>query len=207
MQAAADRFGHHGDHPAQGDQLHELPGIAHHGAVTVASRCARPVGHGLAGQIGEADAGQPGQPVVLRQHHHLPFGDQLLGIQARQVVLRAVQQADVGTSGPLRPADGSRHRFQCGTALAQQDFARGRQPDATAGPLDQGDAHAALKLQDRPRQRGLGDAEPSGGPAEVKLLGDRDEVAQLPCLSWFHTLTVSVKTQLVLACRPVPVIR
>ena len=39
--------------------------------------------------------------------------------------------------------------------------------------------HAALQRLDLLRQRGTGDAQPLGGPAEVKLLGNRHEIAQL----------------------------
>ena len=44
---------------------------------------------------------------------------------------------------------------------------------------EQVDTHAALQRLDLLGERGPGDAQPLGGPAEVQFLGDRHEVAQL----------------------------
>jgi NAD(P)-dependent dehydrogenase (short-subunit alcohol dehydrogenase family) len=82
----------------------------------------------------------------------------------------------------------------------QQHLAGGGQPHPPAGPLDQSDAHAALKLPDRSRQRRLRDAQPLRGAAEMQFLGDRYEVAQFPRLRCLHTGRVSIATQIVLAC-------
>ena len=46
-------------------------------------------------------------------------------------------------------------------------------------PLEQLGAHDALELLDLPAQRRLGHLQPGGGPAEVQLLGDGDETAEL----------------------------
>ncbi len=47
------------------------------------------------------------------------------------------------------------------------------------GAYEQLGAEAALELGDGAGQRRLGDAEALGGAADVRLLGDGDEVAQL----------------------------
>ena len=55
-----------------------------------------------------------------------------------------------------------------------------RQLDAARGPLQQLDAELLLEPGDRRAQRLLGDVQAARGACEVQLLGDRDEVAQLP---------------------------
>ena len=49
-------------------------------------------------------------------------------------------------------------------------------------------AQQLLERPDLPAQRRLGDVEPLRGPAEVELLGDRDESAQVPELDGFRRL-------------------
>ena len=60
------------------------------------------------------------------------------------------------------------------------------QRHAAARAFEQGDAESPLELLDRPRQRRLGHPEPFGRPAEVQLLRDGDEVAQLAGLHDVH---------------------
>jgi hypothetical protein len=56
----------------------------------------------------------------------------------------------------------------------------GRQLDAALRPIEQGDAELLLELADLLAQRRLRDSHPRGGAAEVQLLRDGEEVAQVP---------------------------
>jgi hypothetical protein len=113
----------------------------------------------------------------------------------------------VGAPGATRAADGGGGRVESRAAFLQKDFPGPGQRDAAAIALQQCDAKAALELLDRPGQRGLGDAEALGGPAEVQLVGDGDEVPQLAGLHDVHatayvvgdTCRVSQRTGSVLA--------
>ena len=54
------------------------------------------------------------------------------------------------------------------------------QPCALPAAVEQPDAYLCFQGLDLPAERGLGDVQPRGGPAEVRLGGDRHEIAQLP---------------------------
>jgi hypothetical protein len=45
---------------------------------------------------------------------------------------------------------------------------------------------------------GWGDPQPGGGPAEVQVLGDGDEIPQLPRLKQIHSLRLSLEVETVL---------
>ena len=68
---------------------------------------------------------------------------------------------------------------QCAGPLEQQ-ATLGRQRHAARRPYEEGSPEAQLEVVDLARQRLLRDEQPRGGSREVQLLGDRDEVAQLP---------------------------
>ena len=55
------------------------------------------------------------------------------------------------------------------------------------GPLDQGEPDLLLEPADLLGERGLGDVLARRRPREVPLIGERDEVAQLPK---FHKLSL-----------------
>jgi len=55
-------------------------------------------------------------------------------------------------------------------------------PDILAPSLATGDVEPCLELTDLLAERRLGDAEPLRGATEVKLLGNRHEVPQVPQL-------------------------
>ncbi len=64
-------------------------------------------------------------------------------------------------------------------SLVEKGRAGAGQEDVTAGAVQQADAEPVFEPLHRAGQRGLGDAEPVGGTAEVPFLGHRDEVGQL----------------------------
>jgi len=67
-----------------------------------------------------------------------------------------------------------------GARLGQKKFPDFREFDAAVCTLEETGADLFLKYLDLLAERGLGDAEPSGGAAEMKFLGDVDEIAQVP---------------------------
>ena len=104
--------------------------------------------------------------------------------------LRDEDQARVagrGEGGAPGTAVGGVDRVEGGPALAQQHRSGLGQRDAAAGAFQQPDPEPPFELPDRPRQRRLRDPEALRGPPEVQLLGDGDEVPQLPRL---HAATV-----------------
>ena len=92
-----------------------------------------------------------------------------------------------GEGGAAGTAVGGVDRVEGRPALAQQHRPGLGQRDGAAGAFQQRHSEPPFELPDRPRQRRLGHPEPLRGPPEVQLLGDGDEVAQLPRL---HTATV-----------------
>jgi hypothetical protein len=111
--------------------------------------------------------------------------------------LQGQYQARVTGAGPLRSPRRGGHRLQRDARLAAQYPASLGQRDRAAGPFEQGDAQPAFQLPDRLGQRGLRDAQPGRGAAEVKFLGHRQEVRQVPGLEPVHSSRLSV------AARPV----
>jgi hypothetical protein len=89
--------------------------------------------------------------------------------------------------GAAGAAVGGVDRVEGRPALAQQHRPGGSQRDGAAGAFQQRHPEPPFELPDRARQRRLGDPEPLRRPPEVQLLGDGDEVAQLPRL---HPVTV-----------------
>ena len=69
--------------------------------------------------------------------------------------------------------------------LAQERAPSIGELDMPAGAVKQRHAELLLESADLVTQRGLGDVQPLGGPAEVKLLGDGDEVLHEPQVQAF----------------------
>ena len=92
-----------------------------------------------------------------------------------------------GEGGAAGATLGGVDRVEGGSALPQQHRPGLGQRDGAAGAFQQRRPEPPFELADRPRQRGLRDPEPLRGPPEVQLLGDGDEVPQLPRL---HAATV-----------------
>ena len=89
-------------------------------------------------------------------------------------------------------------------AALEQHLAGGRELDAARGAVEQRLAELGLEAADLLRERRLRDVQPLGGAAEVPLLGDGDEVAQVPELHVtlaFISKTYSIDTRLVLPHR------
>ena len=112
----------------------------------------------------------------------------------RRAAPRASATAPAGTSGetPSRSAPVSPVRIRattlssCSTrsttprASSSSSAPAGRELDPARRTDEQLDAERRLERLDPLAERRLGDVEPLGGPAEVQLLGDGDEVAQVP---------------------------
>jgi hypothetical protein len=78
-----------------------------------------------------------------------------------------------------RLADRGRGRER-GPGVRQGRRPSRRQRSHPARPVDQRRAEIPLKLADLRADPGLADVHPLRGPGEVRVLGDRDEVLQLP---------------------------
>ena len=81
-------------------------------------------------------------------------------------------------------------------AALEQHLAGGRELDAARGPVQQRLAELGLEAADLLRERRLRDVQALGGAAEVPLLGDGDEVAQVSELHGrrFISKTYSIDT-------------
>ncbi|MBB5773374.1 hypothetical protein HD596_000130 [Nonomuraea jabiensis] len=62
--------------------------------------------------------------------------------------------------------------------LGKQRLPRGGERDRTAVPVEQVYAQVPLQGLDLLGERRAGDAQPERGPAEMQLLGHRDEISQ-----------------------------
>ena len=80
--------------------------------------------------------------------------------------------SQLGLGGAQLGQDPPRPRDQQLTGLGDRHPAR--------GPLDERDADLLLEPADLLRQRRLGDVLALGGAGEVALVGERDEVPELP---------------------------
>jgi hypothetical protein len=84
---------------------------------------------------------------------------------------------------------GAGGRVEGAARLRQQHAAGVRQPHLARGPLEQRCVKLALQGANGDRQRRLDEVQAPGGPGEVPLLGDGDEVLQMP---QFHNLFISL---------------
>ena len=69
--------------------------------------------------------------------------------------------------------------LQGAPGLLQERCPGRRELNVALGTKEQRDAHLGLQLFDLLAERRLGDVEPLGGPAEVKVLGHRDEILEM----------------------------
>ena len=104
--------------------------------------------------------------------------------QARHHGQRGRDRGDADMAG--KPVPRRAHLLVHGAGIAddaarpfQHPLAFRRQPLEARAALDQHDAELVLQLLDRGRKRRLGDAAALGRPAEMLLLGERDEEFQL----------------------------
>ena len=81
------------------------------------------------------------------------------------------------TAWPTAPAGGER-----GAGVFERGLARDGEGRGARRPVEQLGAELAFQLADLGADAGLADVHPLGRPGEVRLLGDRDEVFQLPQL-------------------------
>ncbi len=119
--------------------------------------------------------------------------------------LHGQDQARVAGAGPLRAQRRGGHRLQRDACLTGEYPAGLGQRDRAAGPLEQGDAQPAFQLPDRLGQCGLRDAQPGRGAAEVKLVGNRQEVREFPSFEPVHSSRLSVAARTVLDAPRTPV--
>ncbi|ANZ37327.1 hypothetical protein BBK82_15920 [Lentzea guizhouensis] len=157
-----------GGHP----QVVGHPGLARH------EREVEPARADLLDQLGVAGLAHPDldtgvQLVEPRQH-----GRQVHHVQALQAAdrQRAPEQALHGGHGVTRGLDAA----QRAPGLRQEGPPGLGQLDLAGGAQEQRRAELDLQRADRRGEAGLGDVHPLGGAGEVALLGDREEVLELP---------------------------
>lgn len=118
------------------------------------------------------------------------LADRGYGRRDAQTGSEADDQALESTSRFMRVTDdGRRRRKQAATFVGKSLAGRG-ECDAATRAVEKPDADFALESHHLPRQHGLSDEEPLGRSPEVKLFGDRNEVAQFAKVE-IHTLRVS----------------
>ncbi len=123
---------------------------------------ARPARQWLVAQVGHAHAGPADQPVSGRQHRHLAQGEQVLGVEPAQVVVRVVQERHVGAALP-------EHAGLLADA-ADEHVHRDRLGVGPVGGEDLGQqAGVAVRLEHHGQRR----AGPAGAPRPVAGRGQR----------------------------------
>jgi hypothetical protein len=95
------------------------------------------------------------------------------------VGIRHAQRVRLTGRGAARGGGGQPHLRQRAARTTEQRLARRRERDLPARAAEEHDAEPLLELPDLLAERWLRDAEPPGGAAEVKFLGDGDEVPQV----------------------------
>jgi hypothetical protein len=129
------------------------------------------------------DRGQVGSAGPVRRHHLTEQPTVTTGLECDY-------EPGLGVPGPLGTQGRGIHGLQGYPGLGEQDPARHGQRHSPGGPLQQPYPEGVLQLRDGLGQWRLGHAQPLGRPAEVELLGDRDEVAQLPDVEVTHTRSI-----------------
>ncbi|CAM3573090.1 hypothetical protein KIPE111705_14645 [Kibdelosporangium persicum] len=104
-------------------------------------------------------------------------------------------------SGVPGTPGGRRDRVERDPGVPQENRARRGERDLACGAFQQWDAELAFQFADRAGQRWLRHPEPLRRAPEMQFLGDRDEVAKLPCLGVTHIARVSMVTGSVLQFR------
>ena len=124
----------------------------------------------LAAEV-EHDAGQlPAQGGGERRKHRVGRG---AGETDREPPVLAAR----GAAGVLNRGIDRRQNL---SAPLEQYLAGGRELDAARGAVQERLAELGLEAADLLGERRLRDVKPRGGSAEMPLLGDGDEVAQMP---------------------------
>ncbi|CAK7279952.1 conserved hypothetical protein [Streptomyces misionensis JCM 4497] len=163
-----ERVGPQGQHPHAGRGF----GAAHEGRV-------------------EPAGGDAGQPFPGRQRAQLhrdaggPLGER--GEHPVQVGAEAGAGAEPQSLGRGHGGAGPFGRREHGARLRQQPFPGRRQPHPARRAVEQLGAQFPFQPPYLLAHRGLHDVQPVGRPPEVQLLGDRDEITELP---QFHGPTV-----------------
>jgi hypothetical protein len=89
----------------------------------------------------------------------------------------------IGAAG--EPDSGDRV-FLNGARLLEQHLAGRGEGEVAVAAYEQWGTDDRFQAPDRPGQRGLGHPQPLGGPGEIPLLRDSDEVAKLPQVDLCH---------------------
>ena len=89
------------------------------------------------------------------------------------------QPPELAAPGEPRGLDRVIGLRQCRARLGDEQFARLGQPHAAAGAIEQPGAELILQRADLLAERGLRDAESLRGAAEMHLLGNAQEIAQM----------------------------
>lgn len=97
---AADGGGEDGDHATQGDEVEELPEVVDLGSVRAVLSRPGPAREGLPGEVVPADPGAAREAMRPRHHEKLRLGQEVLGVQAGEVMVREVKQGGVGATLP-----------------------------------------------------------------------------------------------------------
>jgi hypothetical protein len=105
--------------------------------------------------------------------------------RGRERVRRRAGEADreapeLAAGGASRVLGGAVDRGEDRARACEQHLAGGRKLDAARRAVQERHAELGLEPPDLLRERRLGDVQALGGAAEVALLGDRDERAEMP---------------------------
>jgi hypothetical protein len=192
-------YGQHGDRCLGQQRFGVQPG-------QFVGRCVQQRGIGLS--LAQHASGGGPEDHLDRQRLLLAFVDGEDGREQSCVAagLHGQEQARVAGAGPLRSQRRGGDRLEGDAGLAGEYPAGLGQRDRAAGPLEQGDAEPAFQLPDRLGQCGLRDAQPGRGPAEVKLVGHRQEVGQFPGLEPVHSSRLPIAARPVLDAPRAPVV-
>jgi len=131
--------------------------------------------------------GAVGDAVGLRVRREHPFVDAQRPCGSQRRADAVGQPADVTQAhrsalraGPLQPLLGVVDKRQNPAPVVQQRTSGFAQPHAAPVPHEQVGPQFPFQRDDLLGQSRSGDVHPLGGAPEVQLLGDRDEIAQLP---------------------------
>jgi hypothetical protein len=89
------------------------------------------------------------------------------------------QSGELGTIGFHSESRSSLHLLKNQARFTCEDAAGVGQLDFSPGPVKELGVQVLFELADLLAQGGLADMEPSGGPAEVQLLADGEEVSKV----------------------------
>lgn len=107
-------------------------------------------------------------------------------------------QVGLDVAGPPGALDGGADRVERVPPVFLQRLPGRGELDVPAGADEQRDAEPGLDPPYRLRQRRLGDGEAGGGPSEVQLVGECEEVFELACFQFDHASRLSPDSEPVL---------